>query len=285
MVRFLRSRRFDLAVNLKWASEGAALLAYFSAPKTAGGGKRILRRLYTYRPPIHPQGEYRHEYHKNRDIVEALGIPPALPRAYLHMQPEDHAFAEEFLASRAMAKAPVLLIAPGASRPGKMWPKEKYAEVGRRFIAELGGSVVVSWGPQDAAIAQSLVAAIGAGAHLCPRTTVRQIGAIAARCNLVLCNNSGIMHVAYAVDTPVICLNTSVSWAPYGERSIGVNAYAPEHLLRQPELGPVASARRLDQISADEVWEVLRKHGIALKQQGISSAEPSSLTRATFRHD
>lgn len=274
MLRYLRAQRFDLAVNLKWASEGAALLSYFSAPVTAGNGKFLWRRLYTYRPAPHAEGDYRHEYHKNLDIVEALGVPPAEAKPYLHIMAQDHAFAETFCVQHQLDTSRTLLITPGASRPGKMWPYERFAEIGRRFIRELGGKVIVSWVPQDEALARKVVELVGDGAYMCPRTTVGQIGAITSRSSLCLCNNSGIMHVAYAVGTPVICLNTAVSWAPYGDNSIAVNAFSAEHLHRKPELGDMSVQRRLVDIPVDEVWSRLVGRGMELmakRNQGVSS--------------
>lgn len=257
LVRALRAQRFDLAVNLKWSSEGATLLAHLAAPRVAGGGSHWLRRLYTFRPPDFPEGKYRHEYHKNRDIVEALGVPPDVPRAYLHTDAEDWAFAADYYARHRLDGKRVLVIAPGASRPGKMWPAERFAEIGRRFAVEFGGKVLVSWGPKDKAVASEVASGIGTPALMLPRTTVRQVGALVRQADLCICNNSGMLHVAYAMETPIICLNTTVGWMPYGSRSFSVNALAAEHLLRQPGLGGQQRARRLADVPVSEVWQTL----------------------------
>lgn len=279
LLRELRRQRFDLAVNLKWSSEGAILLSRIAAPKVAGGGTHWLRWLYAYQAPLTPEGIWRHEYHKNRDIVEAFGVPPGEPRAYLHAEAADLEFAGDYFARHGLAGVPTLLIAPGASRPGKMWPADRYAEIGRRFAARVGGRILISWGPRDEPVAREVAAGIGAAALLLPRTSVRQIGALVRRADLCMCNNSGMLHVAYAVEKPVVCLNTTVSWMPYGPRSFAVNAFAAEHLARQPGLGGQTAPRLLRDIPVDEVWHTLTDRALPAAGLAPRQAEPVERTQ------
>jgi hypothetical protein len=78
-----------------------------------------------------------------------------------------------------------------------------------------------------------------------------------------------MLHVAFAKEKPVVCLNTAVSWIPYGPRSFGVNAFAPEHLARQPGLGGQRSPRLLVDIPVDEVWRTVVEQ--ALRAAGITA--------------
>ncbi len=257
LLRLLRQRRFDLALNLKWGSEGAALLARLSAPVVAGASNALLAPLYTHRVNRSKSWQLRHEYLKNLDIAAAAGIPAGQPEAYVHVGSDDHRFADTFFAHNNLTPDNTLLISPGASRPGKMWDWQRFAEVGRRFIREKGGSVIVSWAAKEEQLARQLVEAIGEGGYLCPRTTVSQLAAILAHSRVCLCNNSGVMHVAYAMDTPVVCINTTLSWPPFGDKGFSVDAFSAENHRLYPHLVAPELVRSRKDIDVDEVWGIL----------------------------
>lgn len=254
----IRRRRFDLAVNLKWSSQASTLVSWFSGAETAGAGPRILRHFYDHSPPRHTDEDNRHEYLKNLDIAEAVGVPHAEPRAYLHRGQVDREFAAEFYRTKGLDPTNTLLLAPGASSPLKAWPAERYVEIGRRFVRELGGRILVSGGKQDAAVAAQVTAQIGADAVLAPQSTLSQIGAITELARLCICNNSGMLHIAYATETPVLCINTSLAWAPYGPLATGINAYPPgTHRSRRISLEQ--TAHLLAGITVPTVWEALER--------------------------
>lgn len=265
LLKLLRQRRFDLALNLKWGSEGAALLARLSAPVVAGASNALLAPLYTYRVHRSTTWQLRHEYLKNLDIVAAAGIPVGPPEAFIHVSADDNHFADTFFSHNNLAPHKTLLISPGASRPGKMWDWQRFASVARRFIHETGGNVIVSWAPKEEQLARQVVDAIGEGGYLCPRTSISQLAAILTRSCACLCNNSGVMHVAYAVDTPVICINTTLSWAPFGKRGFSVDAFSKENHRRYPHLVTPELVRTREDVSVDEVWDVLVSKALQTK--------------------
>jgi ADP-heptose:LPS heptosyltransferase len=257
LLKLLRQRRFDLAINLKWGSEGAAVIARLSTPVVAGASNPLLAPLYTYWIHRSKTWHLRHEYLKNLDIAAAAGISVNHPKAFVHVSHDDNIFADTFFSHNNLASHNTLLISPGASRPGKMWDWQRFADVGRRFIHEKGGNVIVSWAAKEEQLARQVIEAIGKGSYLCPRTSVPQLAAIVARSCVCLCNNSGIMHVAYAMDTPVLCINATLSWPPYGDQGYSVDAFSVENRRLYPNLVAPELVRTMADVSADEVWNVL----------------------------
>lgn len=90
----------------------------------------------------------------------------------------------------------LVAVAPGASWPTKRWPDEQWREVCRGLHAR--GYHVVELGRDGEAL--------GAGLNLVGRTTVREAAAVLKRVKLLLCSDSGLMHLSLAVGTPVVAL-------------------------------------------------------------------------------
>jgi len=258
--RSLKRESFDLAVNLKWHSEFFAFLCKMIAPESAGTGKGVVKSLYTYSPEVDVYDDpNRHEYLLNLDIAESIGFRTSNPKAFVYTSDSEELFAQQFYEENSINNDHNLIIAPGASTPLKAWPKEKYVDIGKRFVQEYDGSVIISWAPEDEKVAKFVAEQIGEGAVMTPATSLRQIFALVARSKMVLCNNSGILHMAYARDVPVICMNTSIGWAPYGRFGVSVDSIDPERRKNNRTISNEEISQRLMKISADRTWNVLRE--------------------------
>lgn len=113
-------------------------------------------------------------------------------------------------AARTLAAQPRPLIGvmPGAARgPAKRWPAERFAEAAKTLRAQLGGSVVILGGAGEAEACAAVAAGVGAGAlNLAGATALPEWAALLAQCAVVLCNDSGGMHLAAVVGTPVVAV-------------------------------------------------------------------------------
>lgn len=273
LIRYIRSHKFDLVVNLRWTSEYASILSLLSGAKhKAGAGPFLFSYFYTYKPDNFIGDDDRHEYLKNLDIVESLGLAHQEPRAYMHIEDADIAFARNFFEANYIDPAQCILLSPGASTIYKAWPKERFIEIGRRFINEFQGKIAVSWVPEFSALAEEVADKIGKGAIITPQTSIRRIAAITGMVRLCLCNNSGIMHIAYAMDTPVICLNTSIGWAPFGKNDIAINAFPSESEFKgkNRRLPHKVVAALLKSKTTNEVWVALSKKWLELSNEHLS---------------
>lgn len=229
-LRRLRAAGFTHVFDLD-NTEKTALLARWT-----GAGFRAallhelpprLRRLYTHLV-IDPAAE-----HERRSIDEyylqalaAAGVP-VISRA-VRLVPQ----ASDLAATRRLVpdSGPRLLVHPGTRSPCRLWPLENFARVCDRAQAELGARVVLAGGPEE----QSLIAGIRqrartAPAAVAPPLAVPLFAALAAQFDGMLCHDSGPMHLAAAVGTPVVALFGSQNlalWRPAGDR----------HRLLQPPM-------------------------------------------------
>lgn len=118
-------------------------------------------------------------------------------------------------------------LAPSAEYgPAKRWPAERFIETAKRLAAEQNVKWVVLGGPNDLPVCNPITAAIGESAiNLVGKTNLRQLCAVLARCRLLLTNDSGAMHVGYAVGTKVLALFGSTepsATGPVGEGHVVV---------------------------------------------------------------
>ena len=155
-------------------------------------------------------------------LAEAPGgaLQRPIPHPRLRSNDDDR---QRTLAELAMQR-PEKLVAfcPGAEYgPAKRWPAAHFAELARN----LAGAGYVVWlfgSPKDHAVAEEIAAlAPGCCRNLCGTTRLDQAVDLLALADFVVCNDSGLMHVAAAVDRPIIAL--------YGSSSPGFTPPLSEH--------------------------------------------------------
>ena len=103
---------------------------------------------------------------------------------------------------------PWIALLPGAARgPSKQWPTENYALAAAKLMAETGGSVVTLGTRSEEAICQQVAAAAAPnGMNLAGQTSLVELAAVLSLSAGVLCNDSGGMHLAAALGTPLVGL-------------------------------------------------------------------------------
>lgn len=126
------------------------------------------------------------------------GAPDFAPEPRLAVSPGAAAWADDFI-SKSGLTAPIIAVAPGASHATKRWPAERIADaVGRPCLIIGGGG--------DVAPARLVAAALPGSAVAAGLTSPQQLAALLARSSVLLCNDSGPMHVARALGVPVVAL-------------------------------------------------------------------------------
>jgi heptosyltransferase-2 len=153
-----------------------------------------------------------------------------------------------------------LAVLPGAARgPAKRWPAGHFARVAERWIAETGGSVLLLGGREDAAVCDELAAGLGPRAHsLAGRTTLPVWAAALKLADVVLANDSGGMHLAAAVGTPVVAvfgMTDPGQTGPLGSRTRIVQDEGARR--RDVARDSEEAQKRLAAISPERVYEAL----------------------------
>jgi len=227
--------RYDLAVLFQKAF-GAALMAWMAGvPRRVGFDTDRRGPLLTH--PVRETPELRRIHHVEyflRVAMAAGGEPGDPPRPVLfHLDEADRAFARAFHERTGADRFRLLAaVATGCSKRPRAWHPSRFAELARRLVDAQGAGILVLGGPGDRADADIVLRAAGeAGIDAVGTTTVRQLGALIERCGLFIGNDSGPMHVAAALDVPVLAIfgpgvpAKTGPWMPSDRRAVVTNAF------------------------------------------------------------
>ncbi|HVY69561.1 MAG TPA: lipopolysaccharide heptosyltransferase II, partial [Verrucomicrobiae bacterium] len=179
------------------------------------------------KPPSLPPGA--HQIHEYLYLVWVLGARPEPLPPHICVTPEEIAAARQKfgLSGRADGKSDWIGLNPGAEYgPAKRWPVENFAGAAIELARQTGCRLAIFGGPGDAELTKGLEERIRAGAKeagtnpettsLAGKTSLRELCATLACCRLVVTNDTGPMHLAAAVGTPVV--------VPYGSTAPDLTA-------------------------------------------------------------
>jgi lipopolysaccharide heptosyltransferase I len=131
------------------------------------------------------------------------------------------------------ARGPRVVLLPGAGRPEKQWPVERFAELARR----IGSDALVAWGPGEESLARAI------GAEVAPPTNFRELASLLGRARLVIGADTGPLHLAAALGTPVIGLYGPTNPArngPYGQLDRVVESFSTTKAMQSITVDDVA---------------------------------------------
>ncbi len=220
LARRLRRERFDLAVDLSGNLLSSWLLWVADPGYRVGFNHAGFPRLLDHRIPYVTDGSVVEHL---LSAVEPLGATAEpLPRIYL--TDEERTAATELLEREGVGRnEPFAVLAPGANWEYRRWPAERHAALARLLASEDGIRSVLTGGDEDEEICAGVAAASdGSALSLAGRLDVRGLAATAERAVLFVGSDSGPMHIAAAVGTPVVALfgpNTPDRFAPRGSAS------------------------------------------------------------------
>jgi ADP-heptose:LPS heptosyltransferase len=205
-LRALRARRYDAALDFQGLWKSAAWTRLAGAGRTIGweraarreaGSELLLRETVT-------RIGSGHVIDKNLALLGPLGIEAVGLREFpLPFSAEAVARADQGL--RGPWRDSLVVLNPGGGWASKLWPAERYGGLARE-LRRLALHPLVSWGPGEEGLADRVVAASGGAAVRSFPTTLLDYVEIARRARLVVAADTGPLHLACAVGTPVVAL-------------------------------------------------------------------------------
>ena len=207
--RDLKHANFDLAILFQNAFEAALLAFAARIPRrlgyaTDGRTALLTDRLYTYRGL--KKGHLIDYY---RGIVSGAGLDLDGRGLELFISPREQVQAEAFLAGAGVDPGESIAgLNPGATfGTAKRWLPERFAELSQRLHTDRGIRSLLFGGPGEAQLGQQIAAQSGGCAiNLCGRTNLREAMVLIDRCRFFITNDSGLMHVAAALNKPQLAI-------------------------------------------------------------------------------
>ena len=243
--RAIRATGYDLTINefhshswplaLLVAASGAPFrLGHVTSP---GWSHRFSRYSFVFNLPV-VMREDEHEIERYIDLVARIGVRRVATedaRTIIHLTEEDREFARRLLAAGDATPARTIIgFQPGTSPSmrWKQWPIERYREVIDRVVTDSPDSHIVLFGSEseEAMIREMIQGVKGRISLVAGKTSVKQAAALIEQCDLLVCNDSGLMHAAVAVGTPVTAIYGPTDFrrtAPPGDRNTVIRHELP----------------------------------------------------------
>ncbi len=211
LTRLLRKEDFSMAFLFQNAFD-AAMITFLAGIRERIGYARD-RRGFLLTKPIPVTGKtlrFHHiDYYLNLLGKAGIGADHKLPWIYLEVE-------ERMKARKSFShlERPVIGINPGAAYgSAKRWPSVRFARIIERIMGDLKGSALLFGSQKETEIATDIINHIEPDLleedkllNLTGKTTIRELCALISECDLLLANDSGPMHIGYAVGTPLVAL-------------------------------------------------------------------------------
>lgn len=204
-VRALRKEQYDWVIDL-FGNPRTALLALASGARRRIGFN-FRGRKFAYNFLVEPRGDRVHAVEFNLDVLRALAVPIATNKLSLPLASNAVNFIGQFW---QLHKLHLFSCTIACNVFGgwftKRWPLPAFAELGDRLQRDYDAKMILLWGPGEWEEVNALAAMMKVPPLLAPATTLPELAALLARVDLLVANDSGPMHLAAAVDTPVVAI-------------------------------------------------------------------------------
>ena len=152
------------------------------------------------------------------ETIRNLGAEPVERSPHIRLLSGECDCARSWLATRGLGSRPVVAVHLGAHYQTQIWPTGYFAELAR-LLQDKGCDVVAIGGPGDRELVRSFRACAGEKAFVFESSDLRQSAALIAQANVLVCNNSGPLHIAAALGVPTLSFmgpTEKSRWMPLG---------------------------------------------------------------------
>ncbi|MCP4472388.1 MAG: glycosyltransferase family 9 protein [Gammaproteobacteria bacterium] len=267
--RQLAGRRFDIMLQMQTSARANVTGAMVRADIKLGWDRPRARDFHRlFMTDAIPQTRFEHQVQGHLSFARSIGLDVAEPEWDFPVSDEAIAFVDNVVP----AEQKILLISPCSSHVHRNWRTQRYAAVADHAVEQHGMTVVLSGGPSP--LERALGEAIEVEAkhpliNLIGKDTLPQLVALLQRADIVLSPDSGPVHLANALGTPVIGLH-ACTWSrrsgPYHSLDLCVDKFA-EAARRYRNATPeqlrwgtrIEEAGVMDLVEIDEVIECLER--------------------------
>ena len=259
IIRRVRQKHYDLVIDL-FSNPRSAIITGLSGAR-ARVGFPFRWRKYAYNIIIPPNNGNIHNVEFNLEVLRKLDIPVTYLSPYFPLSEHSKVFAQEWIVGQHLEGRPIIGLNPGGGWTTKKWGLDHYARLGDLISERHNAAILLLWGPGEEQDALYVHQRMKAQSSLIPRTTLGQLGAIIGRCERIVSNDSGPMHIAAALRVPTLGIfgpTNPIQQGPYGEGHRWVRNEALDCLecaLTKCPIGNVC----MTQLDVEKVMEVFNQ--------------------------
>lgn len=218
-VKKIRREKYDLLLDL-WCNPRTAQISFFSGVKWRVGFA-YRGRQYAYNLKATSGRGSVHAAEHNLEVLKPLNIQVTSKNIHYKVMENEIKKAESFFSAQNFSKEKKRIgIIPAGGWGAKRCPAGKWAELAQTLLQKFGVYFPIIWGPGDEEDAREIQSSLPEDSILIPDTTLSEMAAYIVKCDLILANDSGPMHIAAAMGVPTIGVfgpTNPINHGPYGQ--------------------------------------------------------------------
>jgi len=224
-IRALRDTRYDMILDFQALLKSGILIAFARGRRKIGFGKGLehMEHSYIFLNERIPAVDMEvHALSRGMMLLKAVGIPTNEVEYNLPVSDYDRKKIDKLMKQHGINGMKALIaINPVAKWETKLWPNQKFAELADTLINRYDMKIVFTGGINDYSIIQDITSCMkGRSINFAGKTTLTELAALYEKAALVISTDTGPMHLAAAMGTPVVALfGPTAPWrtGPYGK--------------------------------------------------------------------
>jgi 3-deoxy-D-manno-octulosonic-acid transferase/heptosyltransferase-1 len=227
-LHLVREDHYDLILDLQNLFKSAFWVALARGNRKLGFSSTKELAYMPLNEKIGSEDFSLHAVDRYLKFVKHLGSYSEQPQFPVPVTKAHLARADQLLGEAGLNGKKVVALHPMALWPTKLWKHGSFGELAKCLAGELGAGVIFTGGMQDWAYVDEITAQISpAPANFCGRVNLLELAALFSRCSLLISTDTGPMHLAAAMGTPVVALfgpTAPARTGPYGPGHVVVKA-------------------------------------------------------------
>ena len=272
LIRHIRNKEYNLVIDL-YCNPRTAFLTYITGAKYRVGFK-FRGRNYAYNIKGMGRGGIVHNTDFNLDALINANIPIVTKKLNLSVNIVHEEFADKFLSDNDLRNEFLIGIAITGGWESKRYKIKDYIELINLLSAKYNAKFVILWGTkQELKEAREIKLNTDGNVFIIPDSQIRYLAAIIKKCKALIGNDSGPLHLAGAVEVPVLGIYGPTNpelQGPYGERNVTVQNTKLECLhcnLLDCSIGNVCMTELSKPFILSKFEELLKKNNILIPQK------------------
>ncbi|OIN95779.1 MAG: lipopolysaccharide heptosyltransferase II [Deltaproteobacteria bacterium CG1_02_45_11] len=224
-IKELRDTRYDVIFDFQALLKSGILIGLARGKRKIGFNKGMEHMEHSYvflNERIPPVAMDNHALLRNMMLLDAIGIPASEIEFKLPVFDQDYLGADDLLTQHGVKEYKLLVaINPVAKWATKLWSNEKFAKLADRLIEKYEAGIVFTGGPEDRGSISDIMSCMKSQSfNLAGATSLKTLAALYEKSALLVSTDTGPMHIAAAVETPVVALfGPTAPWrtGPFGD--------------------------------------------------------------------
>lgn len=224
LLKSLRQKRFEVIFIFHTSDRIMFPLAFFAGAERIIGisdrNKRldfILTKLFDFPLPMHGIEE-------RLALVKEVGADTKEEEIEIFLTEREKKLAKEFLRDKGINEDFLLVgLHPGAQKPYKCWPAQNFIEAGNLLSEKFKCKIIITGDSKERALSAEIASKINGSVSIAGILSIRETAALIENMNLFITNDTGPMHIAFALRTPTVALFSPTNpelYGPYAGRGI-----------------------------------------------------------------